>query len=227
MADYRLLLQQKNEVFELVLTQGLNPNEFEWKELESQNYGNDLVSKLEYRGSRYFFLFDFDSLNDDGYAVYSPARNKPTETVTLYPGWQNYLPSVVEWLSNLEAELSQPDRWAELDSIKFIEDGRLRKDLNNDRFSVDQVEKITAAIEDLKAHISSEFGLTKDSIEEVNTRLDYLETAVDRLGKFDWANTTVGVLTSLVTGSIFSPDQAKNVWEFIWNSLRGILQLPQ
>jgi hypothetical protein len=225
MPQCTLLKYQKNEVFELIKESSLDPFNFFWNKTASSRSGDtlssDIISKLEYKGSDFYFLFDF--LRKAHYAEYSPGNDKLVDE--YYPGaWKNQQYYVQQWLSFLKREIDQPDLWAQLSEYQFPREDQLSRDMGNEPFTAFQVDQIVRGIDLIKTYLIAEIKIDSDQKKETNERLDYLIEAAKRQGRKDWIHTAIGVIFTLAVSLSLSPEQAKSIWGLLKSTMSGIIK---
>ena len=222
-----LLRSQRNDVLQMIRESGLDPFNFEWFKVRSSRsidrLGNgDVISKLKYSGSDYYFLFDF--ANDLHYCEFSPGEQ--TLVQREFPGsWSAQKASLSRWLAYLEREVREPDLWDHLAAYNIAESDRLSPSVLNAPFSLRELEQIIAAIDQVRSYLASEFTLAPEQTAGLNEKLDYLVDAAKRQGRRDWFHTAIGVILTLAVSLALSPDQARKVWGILRTGLSGVLQL--
>jgi len=106
---------QRNEVFQAIQDQGLEPNDFRWidelKERITMVADEAYVSTLLHNPTGYSFCFDIRG--DTYWATYSPGEETPREHKRC-GNWQQMMLLVREWISNLKREVECEDLWAKI-----------------------------------------------------------------------------------------------------------------
>jgi hypothetical protein len=224
MKQFALLKSQKNEVFKLIDEIGFNPSDFKWLDVTSKKMADTIVTKIEYTNSQYYF--QFDTLMDHHYAIFSPGRDKHIEEENT-GSWEFQKKTMTRWLLYLEREISQSDLWENISSYKPLIDIILANDLSNEPFNNQQITQIVSGLNQTRLYIEEHELATVDQMVIVNEKLDYLINAVQRQGKRDWIYTLIGVFVTIGTALALAPEKAKALWIFIKNAIiSGILLLP-
>ena len=224
-----LLQSQKNEILELIKQKGLDPLNFNWEIVLSEETLGLKVSRLNYRGSALFFLFDRRRGGHSGgfLATFSPGKERLIETY-INSNWDGQRGSFKQWLQNLRREIEQPDLWAEVAKYQLPPGVRVGPQATNEPFSADEAEQLSSTLREIHNLIVAQGEKTEEQIKTINERLEYLTDAVKRLGKRDWINTCIGVLVQTATQFALAPEQAAEMWERIKCALGGIIQsLPK
>ncbi|GMQ91375.1 MAG: hypothetical protein BMS9Abin11_0683 [Gammaproteobacteria bacterium] len=224
MYQYNLLKSQKNQVFEIIKSSGLDPFNFKWTTTDSMIEEDTKVPVLEYEDGEFYFQFDLK--NESKYSGFSPGKEGVDET--SYPGtWEFQLHNVTEWLTYLENEIDQPDLWSEIEKYRIEEDQDVLSQIVNEPFTVNQADQVQIGILKVRSYLEQYTKTNQEQADFVNHQLDYLIEAVKRQGKRDWLHTSIGVIMTITTALALAPDEAKNIWNILKTALGGILQLPQ
>jgi hypothetical protein len=103
-----LLKSQKNEILNLIRESGLDPVFFSWKKHPSQQSPGNMISRLRYKQTDFFYAFEMKG--EVHHAVFSPARQ--SYIGSDYPvTWTRQKIIFSEWLENLIKEDNEPDMW--------------------------------------------------------------------------------------------------------------------
>lgn len=204
----KLLLSQKDEIFELIKTfELLTPNQFHIQE-DLGNY----KTTLQFKDSEYFFRF-ISSAN--GYwANYSPGTEKYIDK-TDFLDWNQSMRNIENWLLCLERELTTPNHW---ESFKNQISGiNFKSDYDNTKFTYKEFEDLNNRMSLLKASISS-IPLLLEQQNEILLHLERLTESAKELGKFDWKNLFIGTILSILIQLNVTPENANAIWELIKNT---------
>jgi hypothetical protein len=119
MAHHELLTTQRNQVLAEIRDAGLNPAEFEWRDVVSDVTKTGLgsppytVQGIVHLPAGAGFVFDLDSRRGHHYAIFRPGRDGPSERINA-DTWFVALNYVREWLGLVKREYETPDLWAEI-----------------------------------------------------------------------------------------------------------------
>lgn len=220
----RLMQSQRNDVFNLIKYYELNPLDFVWNEENSERSNDgrykDLIDRIAYTGTDFYFLFDFKS--GIHYSAYSPGAD--TLHQEEYPGsWREQSRVVGKWLSNLRREVNQSDLWSQFSEYRAALEDKLSPEVGNEPFTFRQFQDISNGVEQIKQYLRKNVS-DPDHIKLIDEKLDYLIEAAKRQGRTDWVHTAIGVIFSLAISISLSPAQAKDVWNILKNSISGIIK---
>jgi hypothetical protein len=109
-----LLTTQTNQVLQQIRTVGLDAQDFEWEDSDSN-------VRLRHVPSGSYFWFD----GDLRYCYYSPGLNKRTENRQTPLGWPSQFSCVGEWLGCLRREVETPDLWGALRQERELVDASI------------------------------------------------------------------------------------------------------
>jgi thioester reductase-like protein len=214
-----LLRSQANSVFDEIIKQGLNPGEFQWVDVESPYNGDSvIVSKLEHQ-SEYYYIFD----NDEGefYSQWSPHDEvvKSDEYVE-HKNWGEQFSSFQLWLEYLKREIESPDLWNAIAQESEIIDATTSGD-SNTQFTKEEKAYIFSGIEEIKQYLLTAHKLDPELVE---SRLNYLAEASERVGRKDWINLLLSVLIGIVVAAALPPETTREIFRFVGQVLHNVLQ---
>jgi hypothetical protein len=206
-APMALMRWQKNEVFGVIQDAGLDPREFAWEEDDGL---------LRHKPTGYWFRFE---TTREGSPAHSPGVNERIEP--HYPGlWSAQVQTVPEWLRALRREITEPDLWGELErEQKAVAE---LQPVENTPFTPEERERIARQLGEVKEYVRKTHELSSNQFRELESRIDYLIEAADRLPRVDWRNALVGVLLSTVVEAILPGNVVRDV---IGLTLRGLGQM--
>ncbi|MDQ3021320.1 MAG: hypothetical protein M3R36_12235 [Bacteroidota bacterium] len=203
----KLLLTQKNQLFDLIELEGLSPIQFNIIETENRL---GLSTRFEYANSG-FFLFESEISDFLSHVIYSPG-DFTFQSGTNTKDWNENIKHFRGWLNYLKREINAPDKWGKLQSE--IENLNLIGAEDEDKFSASEYEQLKVKMETLKKKIS-ELSLNPKQSEIINSKLDYLTMIALTLNKFDWKSLFIGTIISIIIQSSISPENSKALWLLI------------
>lgn len=223
MRKFLLLKTQKNEVLEVIEKFGLNPSEFEWREIEKDPvyYAADagIISALAHVSTEY--KFEFDMRGDTIWATFSPGEESPIGNRECR-NWAEMLILVIEWIRNLKREIESPDLWAMIgEETKIVEVAGAAK--TDQSFTPEQQQEIHRAMAQIKRFLVEDHQYQDEQMQFISERLEYLELAAKRMSVKDWLHTAIGVLFTIVIGLGLEPDRARELFSFAGNALSQLL----
>jgi hypothetical protein len=207
---------KKNEILVEVRAAGFDPTEFQWS-VSTMHRGSQEILLHGATDSYFDFIFDSSSWR----AVWKPDEEAPVDGGN-FGAWNNLMVAARRWLNALRAEVDAPDLWAELERER---DALLRPTLieaANTPFSGEERVLISAQIRELKEYVAAAYELSADQQRELEARLDYVESASRRMGRFDWWNLFAGALINLVLAAIVPPHAVQAI---LLMAAHGLAQL--
>ncbi len=183
-----LLKSQKNEVFNILQVENLPLSDFKWGTVGD-------YSTLNYKNREFYFDFEIHD-QETFYFEYSPGKGaRKASFKTEF--WQDVLDHVGFWANNLKREITAPDLWEEFKKYKTSFSLVPSEEIVNGNIPFHEVEKIIEALHSLESEIKERFELDDQQDQFVHSKLEYLEDAVKRQGRYDWVHTCIGVLLPL------------------------------
>lgn len=213
--QYKLLKTQKNEVFNILQKEGLEPANFSWKVNKAPDtsvpppYKDILVNRLEYLDGEYYFQFEHYS------CTISPGESQAVQYVRGMTSDDEVIDHVSLWARYLKREIEAPDLWAEMEKYKVAFSLAPAEQIVNEPIPTYEAEKISEKLSLLADKIEEQFELTNEQNQFVRRKLDYLADATKRQRSVDWAHTLIGVSVTIAVGLSLAPDKAKELWELL------------
>jgi hypothetical protein len=208
----KLLVSQKDELYDLIERFGLSPSMFEFSELPSQISAGQRTTLLKLKNSEFFYSFETNYRTEEShYAIYSPGNGSIKET--QIPGsWDLQKQYFKYWLQYLSREINAPNKWE-----------RLSKEISNlGIYITDDESKFTAfEFEDLKKRMLllkdsiNSIGLDPEQLNLILDKLDHLLNLSKNMSKFDWKALFLGTIVSIIIQLSLSPDVGKLLWDMI------------
>lgn len=115
-----------------------------------------------------------------------------------------------------------------------ITGGLLDEDIENRPFSQPEAAHVRRSIQSVKDTLLTRQDIVRpEQMEFINRKLDDLAAATDRMGRKDWINFAVGVLSNVIVGAALSPEAAKFLFQmtgsalsWLWGSTIHLLSGP-
>jgi|APLak6261678124_1056121.scaffolds.fasta_scaffold04998_2 hypothetical protein len=205
----KLLVSQKDQLYEFIQSTGLSPAQFEFAESSSLYTRGSIATSLNYINSDYYFRFE----NKQGRhsSLFSPGNEKFIED--QFPGaWDLQIRYFNNWLRNLVRELNSPNKWArlktELDNLDF------HFDYGEDKFTVQEFQDIQNRIGLLCSRLNS-IPFEENQILALNQKLDFLIESAKEMKKFDWKSLFIGTIVSIIIQLNVTPENANLLWNLV------------
>ncbi|MFC1693675.1 hypothetical protein ACFL1R_09240 [Candidatus Latescibacterota bacterium] len=200
-----LLKTQKNKVLNILQEQNLPLSDFKWKH-SPYSITNDNCLILNYKDGKFYFDFCIYK-NKSDFCRYSPAETRYTLDIPT-TSWGVMLANVTKWAYCLKREIEAPDLWEEFEkyrtSFSLVPSG----EIVNENIPYHEAERIIEAIHSLESEIAKKFELDEQQIKFVNSKLEYLEGAVKRLGRLDWVSICMATFMSIASHLALNPEEA-------------------
>lgn len=207
----KLLLSQKNLLFDLIEKSELTASLFKYKEKYSGGQVNETM--VIHNESSFYFSLKLTSDNSI-YVKYSPGWTR-YEVAFYSSKWDDVATHFKIWLSYLKREIQQEDKWEKLNSE--VQSLQLYKDENdsfNSKFTVPEYLEIKQKIYQLKEGVSK-LELLPEQISILNDKLDMVLDMTSQLGRFDWKSLFVGTIVSIIIQLGVTQDNAQAIWALI------------
>jgi len=118
------------------------------------------------------------------------------------------------WLRYVRREIEAPDLWGELRREAELVAGDLNA-ADNTPFSPDEQAQVRRHLDEVKQLIRANQALTATQLDAIDSRIDYLAEATERLGRIDWREAFVGSMLGLVVQSVVPPQPIREVMFFV------------
>ena len=191
---------QKNEVYKILVDNGLDPNEFTWDfNDEGVNDFKPLFDSptpmLVHVKTGYYFRFGM--LRNAHRSEYSPGRDRII--VSHYPGsWPGQLSDVKTWADTLKKEFGESDLWNQFGlwfSSQQINDETFQED--NDTFSNEILMEITARLKRLEQQIYEIRNYNVAEETYIREKFEELTSSARNQSKISWMQTLLGIIFSI------------------------------
>lgn len=209
----RLLVSQKNTLYDLIEKKGLSPSQFYFEDNTTAFYSqHDTI--LRYKQTEFFFCFgsNHDSYNSESLiSAYSPAIS--SFFTKRYPdSWSWQQTHFLEWLDYLKREIDSPNKWERLENE--LKNLHLNSEDEINKFSVHEYEELKVKLLVLKDSIKT-IEFLPEQLNAINQKLDHLTEVAKDLSKFDWKSLFIGTIVNIVTQLGVTPANATLLWNTI------------
>lgn len=96
---------------------------------------------------------------------------------------------------------------------------------NNQQFKEDEAHLLRERLTRFEKQLNDQFTLNEQQARFVSERIDYLKSAIDRQGRYDWLHTSIGVFVSIAMTLGVSVADDNNFWRLIKEALGVPLKL--
>lgn len=216
----KLLISQKDQLYDLIENLGLSPSQFEFSEDFSDKYLGQKKTTLKFKDREFFFVFETGpkAINSH-YSIMCPGTESYIKNE--YPGdWANQIYYITIWLKNILREINSPNKWERLQSE--IGNIQLNFEHDHDKFSVQEFEDIQSKVLGIKQGLGS-IGLQEEEVKIINQKLDHLTEMAKVLTKFDWKSLFAGSIASVLIQLSITPDHIKAIWALMKMSFSNFI----
>lgn len=211
----RLSKIKKNGIIEAVRKVGLEPREFDIGENEDEAW-------IKHKPSNAHFTI---SGNSSKYSVTYAAGDSPAWRVEKY-SWESVMASFGTWLYYLKSDLETPDLWAELQEEAELFGAASDTADDNTPFTQQEKKEISTQLRRLGKKAQATYSLSEIQTRNLNTKLDYLIGASERLNRIDWREAFIGALISFVLSAALPPESARHLFLMVIGGIGHIYGLP-
>lgn len=233
---FLLKKQHANLTRPLIVENGLNPDDFDWKTHLSIFTPNMEVSRLVHKPTGFYFSFDYFQLDYFGkrpkrWSVRSPGWH---EVVDDRPdgSWESQQVFFNDWLDLLRQELNTPDIWSSVEQGKDLFAYHPTSNESNTPFTKEEQKTITNRLSELQFQllefIESEGSTSAENLKSirkiVKEQFDYLSDAASRISRVDWKNLALNSIVTIVVTAAFAPDARQVIFQFLMAAFRELLR---
>jgi hypothetical protein len=205
----RLLLSQKNDLFDYIETIGLSPNLFEFNEPKSMDSGKTII---RFKNSPFHCAFFMHPDKNVVIITCSPSEDLYEKQDWIDTAWPSLKLKITGWLRYLQREIQQVDKWARL--AQEVSRINIPSNDDNDKFTASEYAEIKIKMSRFKSELKY-IDLTPLQIEILEQKIDYLMDKAETLGKFDWKSLFIGTIISIIIQLGVTPDNAQAFWDLI------------
>src|SRR5262249_4087426 len=129
--------------------------------------------------------------------------------------WNNCLPLVGEWSGLAEKEVNTADPWKALPGIASKSDIIVATSVTNTEFSHRETERLAKGLEEIRKLLLKTVKNQKEQSDLVNSEIQKLLAASEKMGRRDWVNQAIGALITLSITIALPPEVTKQVFEIL------------
>ncbi len=209
----RLLVSQKNAVFDMIQGVGLSPAQFKCTEVESHYLQDGLATKFTCNQTEYYFLIDKDA-NEHIHLTFCPAEETIEGRSYCY-SWDETAKRLGQWIEYVFREVREPDKWARLSTEVESLNMALEPQPSQDRFTVQEYESLVQSLSVLGTRIKQIEGLSEKQLSGIDTELEHLKEMAKSLSKVDWKSMFVGTIITLIIQLSIGQEQGRAIWAIV------------
>ncbi|NUY82726.1 hypothetical protein HUK80_17620 [Flavobacterium sp. MAH-1] len=217
-----MLKKHKNEIFEIIKSEGYAHQDFEFKNI------NTNVDRVLVKGSSLFFDFYQQESSFELYKwVYAIFAPKPRNS-NITPNAEYFSKVKTAFTSWLKSEVSQ--FIAEREGEDLFENLKNKAEFNFEDFDSDIHEKfeqseiafIKTKLLELKSYVQANFESSQEQNLKIESAILYLSEAVETKSKFDWRGLLVSTVFSIITTLTLDTQKGAELWNFTIEMFRQI-----
>lgn len=221
-----LLPSQRRELFETIRDAGFDPHEFDFHDDGRQSSSGGQFVEITHQPTGYYFHLFFNPASvftDSGWFVELSPGSETRVGATGAGSWSDRAtPGLNVWLELLERELDAgEDPWEQIRRERQLVAAEPDA-IENTPFTESERAQITTQLREIKEYLRTTRRLPEAQLEQIASRLHYLEEAAGRIGRVDWRNAFVGVMLGLVVQAVAPPDAVREVLSL---ACRGLSEL--
>lgn len=189
----RLLVSQRDQVFEVLVRLGLDPSEFEWVMWRDREYGPD-SDRLEHIDSGFYFLFQWFHQQEQFGGRCSPGSDGPNKTIYPAP-WPTVFKAVTAWLRDVSREISSPNYWESArDGFRSLAQPGA---LDDEAFHPEEVEAISLRLSAIEERLLAAPELSPEDRRTIQEGFGDLKGAFKTLGRRQWLTFAMGWIVKI------------------------------
>jgi len=189
-----LTRRQRNDIFDALQTQGVDPRDCELAafELTADNWPHVVIRHAPTNS-----MFEL-SLEPTRYRFKWHVRDGPISGAgNASKDWDDVLEQLGYWAEEVQYVARTPDFWKEMLAAAQ------QPEASNAPFTPDEQAEISRRLDEIKQLVRENFDLTSEQLIAVEQRLDDAEEASKRLGRKDWMLMFYGaVMSTFITDAV-------------------------
>lgn len=207
---------QTNGLFEAIQQVGLDPNEFDLK-------NDDSEVRVKHKLSMSHFTIVPDPSHYVGSCVVGDGADRRVNEYS----WQSLIKRLGSWLEDVKRDLETPDMWAELQrSAQPLFDTTFNDISENTSFTGGEQSEITARLKELAEHVRRTYSLSAEQTRTLDAKLEYLVDASHRLGRKDWVNAFVGAILGWMLIASLPSEAVRGVFLSLLRTIDHLYGVP-
>lgn len=227
-----MLKKQRNAIYTEILGAGLNPQYFEIVVTEENNYW--LEESVVIKNSGMWFRFSQKLEEVDTYDCYF-THPQPGFKYTygssgsfniVLEDFRNWL--VVHAKNYIENEIEGVDLWSPVEFFKPVTGPSsvfsASNTKDNTNFTSQEKEHIRSSTQRFRQLVIQNFTPTKEQQEHIDSRLEYLVNAVDRLNRRDWQDVAISTLISIAINLTVDTEKGRILFALFQQAFHHVIK---
>lgn len=226
--DRVLSRSERNRALELIRSNGFDPSEFVWQAGSTKPPISAIGEALVHTPTGSYLVFGwtverqycieaFPSPSDRGMEV------QFVQIFTLEDRVGSYRSFFESWLRKVKHEADQFDLWAAVEIDREISGAPWLASVSTAPFTSDESASVRHAMSEIATFLRSTHEIHGETLARIESRLEYLGEASERISKKDWILAMLGVLVSMAAEQVITQDTGREMLRIIRQWLGGIL----
>lgn len=228
---------QVNELLGVIIESGISTERFGFYKSDGEPlFGNDLSRdilevelpvRITLEGTEFYFRIRYKHKSDEWpvefRADYFPSfgAGQTFDEKTVW-SWSGVLKCLRKWIQRLEHEITQPDPWSVYTQGKVLGGDLPSGNIGSERISAEELRRVRNQTRLIREYVVKEAKPTKQQLDEINEKLDYMEESAQRLNKRDWANIAISTILNIVTSLAMDRLKAQGLFGLVAETIRFI-----
>ena len=188
---------QRNDIFQLIRSAGLEPGDFTWATDTSETEPKEILAHPPTEA-----FMEFSGWSDGGLWLHWWPQHGKSRAFEGVHNWHEGTQFVRVWLSAVKADHDVPDLCGRDRKQKVIPTAAERSEYQ-EPFAPDELKQLSTALDEIQRFILSAEPLDDLQRQAVEKRFVYLhEAAESGARKIDWLNIFVGQMVALVVAGV-------------------------
>jgi hypothetical protein len=166
---------------------------------------------------------------------YAPSLGNPMFKAAIFPGsepavpeslgtpdWNDVIGSFKLWARAIRVELDEPDPWLLVEQGSMLLGSIPSAADYVDKFSERDLVLVQGFLGQIRDFLVAETNPTQQQLLSIEERLRYLMESAKTQDKKAWAYTTVGVVVTIASALVLSPEQGHKLFELTAQLLKAI-----
>jgi hypothetical protein len=126
---------------------------------------------------------------------------------------------IAQWAEEVLYVTETPDLWADLRQLPEVLAAAQAAGASNSPFTATELAEISNKLDEIKSLVREKFELTGEQLSVIDTRLDEVKEASERLGRKDWLMLFYGGLISTFLTNAVPPSVIQTVLSVVVNGI--------
>lgn len=220
-----LLQSQKNQIYDLIQKNEMEPNDFKFDHILSTTLHSTKVQRLKHLSSDFYFIFDKPSGRVIGgrnreMVRYSPAVDD--ERVSKYiENWTAVTVEFIRWLHYLKREIEAPDHWSDRQQEEFN-----KKWLNsNTQFTEQEKILVDSGLDAVKQYLIEHVSNDEKVVQDIQENVEYLKHASKHAGRRDWMFIFIGLFVNKLAEWALNPQSWQTLVRVLVSGMEAVKSL--